>query len=453
MVWTIAGSDPSGGAGIQADLQTFRSFDVDACSIITAITAQNSFELKNIQYADANMIADQLNVLLKDFFPSAIKLGMIGNKKILNQIILFFKNYSGFIVYDPVIYASTGHPLQPSLSLNYVIKELLPMIDLLTPNIREAEILSKMKITAVSDIEIAAKKLLLYGIKGVLIKGGHFKNDFAQDYFANGLESFWISSYRVPHFDMHGSGCILSSAIAAAYALGHDEKNALILAKNYINQVIRYKKHSTLKYQSIDFPWVSHSSDSTKNRFSFPKINNTVGIYPIVDCYDMVKKLFLKNIKTIQLRIKNSINLEKTIFEAIYFAKKNSLKLYINDYWQLAIKYHAHGVHLGQEDILSADMKAIYEAGLYLGISTHDYFELAIALAFQPSYIAFGPIYPTTSKQMKFSSQGLEKLKIWRKLVGIHLIAIGGINLKNVSQVLSCNVDGIAMISAVNEFC
>lgn len=460
IVWTIAGSDSSGGAGIQTDLQTFRSFGVYGCSIITAITAQNSIEIKNIHYTRPEMIAHQIEVLVIDFSPVCIKLGMIGNDEILREIIRFFKLYKGYIVYDPVFLSSSGFQLQSSLSFNLLIKELLPTINILTPNIIEAEILSGIKITSVFDIEKAATKLLSYGVSSVLIKGGHFENKaFSQDYWSNGIESFWITSHRIHHVNTHGSGCTLSSAIASTYALGHDEKNACILAKHYINQSISLAKqygkgpgsvfHQSLSYTSKHFPWVSKTAEKGCHLFSFPKINYSIGLYPIINNLNWLKILYEENVKTIQLRIKEKMASEPIIAEAVAFSRSKGLKLYINDYWELAIKYKAYGIHLGQEDLMNADICAIQKANLYLGISTHDYFELAIALTYQPSYIAFGPIYPTTSKKMQFPAQGLEKLAIWRKLVEKPLIAIGGINLKNVIPILSCKVDGIALISAI----
>jgi len=140
---------------------------------------------------------------------------------------------------------------------------------------------------------------------------------------------------------------------------------------------------------------------------------------------------------------------EQEIKKSIALAKKYQAKLFINDYWELAIKHNAYGVHLGQEDSLTADIHKISQTGLYLGVSTHCYYEVARAHALQPSYIACGPIFPTTSKKMPCVPQGITNLKYWRKLLEYPLVAIGGISLDNVNDILSCGVESVAVISAV----
>lgn len=176
-------------------------------------------------------------------------------------------------------------------------------------------------------------------------------------------------------------------------------------------------------------------------------------LYPIVDSFSWVKKLLEHGVSTIQLRIKNrnAINLENEIKQSIECAKRFQARLYINDYWELAIRYQAYGVHLGQEDLDSADLEKIYLNGLRLGISTHNYAEVNRAKLLQPSYLAIGPIFPTTSKVMPFAPQGTAQLKHWRKILDYPLVAIGGINLENINEVLLTHVDAIAMISAITQ--
>lgn len=159
-------------------------------------------------------------------------------------------------------------------------------------------------------------------------------------------------------------------------------------------------------------------------------------------------------ITTIQLRIKNpGSNLSDMIAQAVSLAQKYQVRLFINDHWQLAIEHGAYGVHLGQEDIDSADLKAISEAGLRLGISTHSYYEIARAHAIGPSYIAIGPIYPTKTKVMKFSERGLERLSQWVKLLKprYSLTAIGGISLERAPGVLATGVKSCAVVTAITQ--
>ena len=179
-----------------------------------------------------------------------------------------------------------------------------------------------------------------------------------------------------------------------------------------------------------------------------------LGLYVIVDSSDWVERLAKLNVKTIQLRIKDRTQeaLEQEVKRSAAIAKKYKLNLFINDYWQLAIKYQCFGVHLGQEDLQLANMHKIAQAGLHLGVSTHNHVELAFALSFSPSYVALGAIYPTTTKALKYPEQGIKRLKIWRHLTpNTQLVAIGGINDSNIQDVADTGVDSIAMISFITQ--
>jgi len=177
-----------------------------------------------------------------------------------------------------------------------------------------------------------------------------------------------------------------------------------------------------------------------------------LGIYPVVDRAEKLKPLYECGITTAQLRVKNlqGKELEKEIVEAIRVSKEYDVRLFINDFWELAIKHEAYGVHLGQEDILKADIQKIYNSKLRLGISTHTPKEIKIALDIKPSYVAIGQIYETTSKKMVYNPVGIEDLKNWAKMVDYPIVAIGGINLDNIQNVLDTkSASGIAMISGV----
>jgi len=179
-----------------------------------------------------------------------------------------------------------------------------------------------------------------------------------------------------------------------------------------------------------------------------------IGLYPIVDSSDWLEKLLPLGVKTIQLRIKDkqAVKLENEIKRSVLLANQYQANLFINDYWELAIRYKAYGVHLGQEDLDTADIAKIRNAGLYFGISTHSDTEIARACEFNPSYIAFGPIFPTTSKVMPHSAQGIAELKrIRHKLINYPLVAIGGINLERLPDILAAHVDGVALISAITQ--
>ncbi len=464
IIWTIAGSDSSSGAGISTDIQTANALGVHACGITTAVTAQNQQTISHTTFTDPHELKNQIDTLAEQYPPAAIKIGMIGTKELISVIANFLQHYNGYVVLDPVFYSSSGIPLFAGNLSEYIsqFKILFPHVDLLTPNIHEAEILINSTFNDESGIISATKKILAMNIRNVLLKGGHRQNIFAQDYWTNGTEDFWLASPRQPFTNIRGTGCTLASAIAATIAQGYEIKDALVIAKMYLNQGIRHSyalnnahhiSHTTWPENQIDLPFLSHQPLTNITK-PFPPCNTTpLGLYPIIDDVSWLKKLLPLGISTFQLRIKDKplAVIEEQIKESIQLAKHYAARLFINDYWELAIKHNAYGIHLGQEDILTADVNAIRNAGIRLGVSTHCYYEVARAHTLQPSYLACGPIYPTTSKIMPFLPQGLENLKRWRRTLQYPLVAIGGISLERLPAVVNAHVDGVAMISAITH--
>ena len=177
-----------------------------------------------------------------------------------------------------------------------------------------------------------------------------------------------------------------------------------------------------------------------------------LGLYPLVDRAYKLETLYKCGITTAQLRVKDmdGVVLEDEIVDAIKISKKYNARLFINDFWELAIKHNAYGIHLGQEDILVTDMEAIHRANIRLGISTHTTDEINIALDIKPSYIAIGPIYETNSKKIDYSPTGMDDLKRWSRGVDYPIVVIGGINLDTIKLIIDTKlVDGIALIAGV----
>jgi len=182
--------------------------------------------------------------------------------------------------------------------------------------------------------------------------------------------------------------------------------------------------------------------------------NIPLGIYPVVDRAYKLKPLYEVGITTAQLRVKdmNGDVLENEVIEAIAISKEFDARFFLNDFWELGIKHKTYGIHLGQEDIQEADVQAIFDAGIRLGISTHTTNEIQIAMEFEPSYLAIGPIFETTSKKMVYNPVGIEDLKRWAMDVEYPIVAIGGININNIKEVaLTKSANSIAMISDVLE--
>jgi thiamine-phosphate diphosphorylase len=199
-----------------------------------------------------------------------------------------------------------------------------------------------------------------------------------------------------------------------------------------------------------------------QNLYFNPMNSMKVGLYPVVDDVKWIERLLKLGVKLIQLRIKDEkqTDLESQIRRAIELGKTYDGQVFINDYWQLALKYKAYGIHLGQEDLIDADLSSIRDAGIRLGISTHSYWEILKVYALTPSYIALGHIFPTTTKQMPSKPQGLIRLKLYQKLIksivvpcsqSIPTVAIGGIDLSNAASVWKQGVSSLAVVRAVTQ--
>lgn len=190
------------------------------------------------------------------------------------------------------------------------------------------------------------------------------------------------------------------------------------------------------------------------SKLNFPATSRRLGLYPVVDSVEWIERLLGAGVKTIQLRIKDKRDeeVEADVIAAIALGESYNARLFINDYWRLAIKHGAYGVHLGQEDMDVANLTAISEAGLRLGLSTHDNMEMDRALSANPSYIALGHVFPTQTKQMPSSPQGLNKLAEHIQTLGDYsTVAIGGISIDRVPAVLATGVGSVAVVSAITQ--
>lgn len=462
IAWTIAGSDSGGGAGIQADLKTFHGLGVHGCSAITAVTAQNSLGVSAFEPTSSELLAAQLEALSCDLKPQAIKTGMLPDQTSMGTVAKVISQLQCPVICDPVMVATSGDPLMAPDARQTMIEAVFPHVDLLTPNLQEAAWLLDQRLQTSAQIEAAALAILDMGCRAVLIKGGHGQTAMAQDYYRQSERGFWISSKRHDSPHTHGSGCTLSAAITAACALGHDLTEAVVIGKAYVTQGIRLSRptgsgHGCLAHRGwpehpADFPWIHEEAKDGLQRLVFPPCGQ-LGFYPIVDRADWLERLFSWGVKTAQIRIKDLEGeaLDRELGVAIELGRRFQARLFVNDYWQRAIELGAYGVHLGQEDLADADLGAIHRAGLRLGISTHNYEEVARANACRPSYIAIGPIYETTLKKMPYAPQGLRSLARWRRTLDVPLVAIAGINLKRAPAVLDAGADGIAVVSAITQ--
>ena len=232
---TIAGSDSSGGAGIQADIKTMMANGVFAMSAITALTAQNTTGVEAILNATPEFLGQELDCIFTDIYPDAVKIGMVSDKELICMIAAKLKQYEAKnVVVDPVMVATSGARLISEDAIETLKAELFPLAKILTPNIPETEELTGMKITSAADMEAAAKKISETYHCAVLCKGGHKLND-ANDLLWSEGKGRWFSGKRIDNPNTHGTGCTLSSAIASNLAKGFDLETSVERAKDYIS--------------------------------------------------------------------------------------------------------------------------------------------------------------------------------------------------------------------------
>ncbi len=240
-VLTIAGSDSSGGAGIQADLKTMCAHKVYGMSVITALTAQNTMGVQGIHSVPPAFVRAQMDSVFSDIFPDAVKIGMLSNAEIIQAVADGLKAYKpANIVLDPVMISTSNHRLLEASAEKALIDILLPLGDIITPNLPEAAALSGMAtITSKEEMVQAARTIATHTKAAVLVKGGHL-NDCADDLlFCDGKE-YWYSAKHVDTKNTHGTGCTLSSAIASNLALGYDLPKAVENAKAYITGALKH---------------------------------------------------------------------------------------------------------------------------------------------------------------------------------------------------------------------
>lgn len=237
---TIAGSDSGGGAGIQADLKTFAALGVFGISAITAITAQNTIGVRGIQPVDPPMVASQLDAVFEDFTIDAVKIGMLHNKEVVKVIVDTIDRYSPkHIILDPVMISTSGSKLMTDDTIEAIINHLFPRVTLITPNTDEGTFLSGIEIKDEKGMQEAGEKLLTKGCRAVLMKGGHLKTSEVTDIlYSIDQEPMYLSAPTVHTDNTHGTGCTLSSAIAAYMALGYDLPAAVQSAKTYITSTL-----------------------------------------------------------------------------------------------------------------------------------------------------------------------------------------------------------------------
>lgn len=504
IIWTISGSDCSGGAGIAADIKTGHGLGVEVCHLITANTVQNSHRLLSVNAISVEILQQQATILMEDKPPSVIKIGLVANVAQVQWLAQLLKHTKQVMpnvisVYDPVGQASVGGSFS-TITLEQ-LTPLLQQVDVLTPNLMEAKSLARLAdFCDKSDanetaVEILAKKIHYdFGITSIIIKGGHSRDEqSSSDYCYHQLNqlhgkqdnqdktqtaiSYQLSAQRIESHYSHGGGCSFATALSAFFAQGYLVRDAFTLAKAFISQGLSASERVSESFghqyygafEQQGWPWhtkffpkiVDELSVKYQDLPAFNSLNlagKKLGLYPVIDSLYWLKRLLPLGLEIIQLRVKNlaESELEHVIIEAVALAKEFDTRLFINDYWQLAIKHGAYGVHIGQEDLQDADLTTIQQSGIRLGISTHGCYEFLSAQRLLPSYLAIGAIFPTKTKDMTGQIQGIDNLRQVLSLRPdnkhkIPVVAIGGINLERAREVIETGVESIAVVTAITE--
>lgn len=518
-LWSIAGTDSSGGAGLAADQRAAAAFGVHLCPVVAAVTTQNSQSVTQIHATPADVLRAQLQALSDDL-PSGtqrivIKTGLLGStenvRTVAEQVRTLRQQHRVILVIDPVLRASTGAAFASADMVQAYRKHLLPLADLLTPNRAEAARLCGLDASS-THVPTLAQALLKQGAQAVCITGGDALPDSLKynesvrslnnsssnardiscdwniscDWMSAPHNSLhvegWLTLPRIHTPHTHGTGCTFASSAAAAMAQGFMAADALVLAKMATAHAIA--NHRVLGqgngsvYADADFhraryfPALSlnadlpdvESSTHTPDKTDALELLLPKGLYTLASSPEQLLQQIRAGARVVQLRIKTpasstteSADWQRTIRTAIQqsmqHAEQHGATLFINDHWQHAIACNALGIHLGQEDVLAMtdaqreQLQAWQQRGGLLGISSHSLWELARAQSLNPIYIACGPVWATTTKDMPWQPQGMRNLRYWVQVAGRPVVAIGGV--LNAEQVRQCAEAGAHSVCAV----
>ncbi len=458
VIWSIAGNDSGGGAGLSADQRAADAFCVHLCPVVAAVTAQNSVAVTRVAPVEAELLDAQLAALAADLPPAVIKTGLLGSAATVAVVVRWVDalRVRGpvALVVDPVLASSTGACFADAATLAAYRELLLPRATLITPNRAEAALLLDRSAAVTDDIPALAQALLAAGAGSVAITGGDSADATGRviDWIATPHAQGWLGSPRVATAHSHGTGCTFATSAAAALALGFVTADALVLAKMATTQALRHGTAAGAGRGPVRAVPGFTTDPSLLPQMSwgeapvFAELPSVSGreapqLYAIVDHADRLPALLVAGVRTLQLRIKTPqapdaawwVDLREQLVRGIALCREAGVPLYINDHWQLALELGAQALHLGQEDLLALDeagraaLRAQQARGLSLGISSHSLWELARARAMAPAYVACGPVWPTLTKAMPWVAQGLDNLGWWCHMAGMPVVAIGGI--------------------------
>lgn len=525
ILWSIAGNDSGGGAGLAADQRAALAFGVHLCPVVAAVTAQNSQAVTRVTPLPAQELEAQLAALAGDMPPAAIKTGLLGSVENVQTVARWVdalrQRAPVALVIDPVLGASTGAAFASDAVLRAYCELLVPRATLITPNAAEAaRLCGESGPDRPRDMAAAARharRLLDMGAQAVCVTGGDALTadengglaasaapdewpGWALDWMDTPHASGWLALPRLREArHTHGTGCTFASSAASALALGFVAADALVLAKAATAHAIahgyaagqgagpaaaapgfasgpRYMPLLTFGHEdparAFSAALQAEAAASLFQPASGHQPNPPdIGLYAIVDNAPALQAALAAGVPTLQLRIKTPsapdeawrAALRDTLAQGMAACARAGARLFINDHWQLARQLiSAHpghaartGLHLGQEDLAALtteQRQGLAASGLPLGISSHSLWELARARSLAPAYIACGPIWPTTTKNMPWRPQGLGNLAFWVAAAGRPVTAIGGIlTPEQAAAAAQTGASGICVVRALGR--
>ncbi|KAH8066695.1 hydroxymethylpyrimidine kinase [Aureococcus anophagefferens] len=439
IAWSIAGSDSGGGAGVEADLRTFRALGVHGCAVVTSLTAQNSLGVAAALETPPSHVAATIAALESDLAPACVKVGMLSGAGAAREVAAFLeRNAACRLVLDPVL------------------AEAEALLGLEPGSVRTA-----------GDVEAAAAAFLgRFGCGSVLLKGGHVDLGDAADFWTaeTAPRGSRAAASRASAPAARTARAACSSALAAALRAATNFADAVVVAKAFCGAAIAPRRRAARGRR--------RRTRRRRGRAARRDVRRAArGPGPAPRPPRSARRRLRLCAAPSSGALRGAVGRGRARRPAPrQGARRDAVaaeveaapprrarqRLWVNDDWRLAARFGAFGAHLGQEDLAAlgdGDLAELRDSGLRLGVSTHCLSELAVAAALAPSYVALGPVFGTTSKHVPFSPRGLDLVSDWRALVpgDVPLVAIGGVTLERAAGVLHAGADGIAVISALPE--
>lgn len=459
-VLTIAGSDSSGGAGIQADLKAIAANGAYGASVVTAITAQNTVAVTLAEALPSAWIRAQIDAVFSDLDVRAVKSGMLASREVIRTVAAgLAAHHPACFVCDPVMIAKGGHPLLAADAVAALREEIVPLADLVTPNVHEARALAELpELRSVADARAAGQRILAFGAKAVLVKGGHLAEAPSADVLVTAqdwrvFEGEWVDSIHT-----HGTGCTYSAAIATWLARGRPLPEAIGRAKEFIAGAIRAGLQVGRGIGPTDPFYFLGGRESPAGEPGGRAGAGTLHVLTDETIQarhthvELARHAAEGGADAVQLREKRpwtTARWVRTAQEMAAAVAGSGARVVVNDRVDVALAAGIDAVHLGAQDLEPGAARRILGPLAWVGATAHNVDEAVRAASLCVDYLGVGPVFGTTSKPQAPPPLGLPGLAAIVGAVKIPVVAIGSITVERVADVMATGAAGIAVLGAV----